>query len=86
MNLEKLTIANDLSKQISKTQLALNVIHESIGDVGINADPDEEILLTVYGEDDDESADLELDKRQLALVANVIQDDLRKMEEAFAQL
>jgi len=85
MNLEKLTIANDLSEQISKTQLALNVIHESIGDVGINADPDEEILLTVYGEDD-ESADLELDKRQLALVANVLEDDLRKMEEAFAQL
>ena len=85
MNLEKLTIANDLSEQISKTQLALNVIHESIGDVGINADPDEEILLTVYAEDD-ESADLELDKRQLALVANVLEDDLRKMEEAFAQL
>lgn len=85
MNLEQLTIANDLSEQISKTQLALNVIHASIGDVGINADPDEEILLTVYAEDD-ESADLELDKRQLALVANVLEDDLRKMEEAFAQL
>ena len=85
MNLEKLTIANDLSNQISKTQDALDVIHKSIGDVGINADPDEEILLTVYP-NKDESADLELDKRQLALVANVLEDDLRKMEEAFAQL